>query len=166
MVASYLIATAMILLWQDAPATARVIDVCSALTQLRDLEGKTVFVRGEYVVSKEVSALRGINCTGKLLLDGARWGWAISVVFAPGAHRDKLSAAESLGEAVKRKSCSTCRVVTTFRGRLKSVLDTSSLTYNPDPRARLGFGHLGAFPAEITVFSVEDIRMEDVSKEK
>lgn len=132
------------------------LDVCSALQQLSHLDGQVVTIRGEYQAGREVSAIYGSGCAGRIAVDGGTWPWSINVVISPCS-----GFAERLRTVIAENRPKNWRVIVTLTGQLRSAQNNPSYPARA-PKARpMGFGHLGIWPAEILVTAVTDVSVED-----
>lgn len=131
-------------------ANVAVIDVCKALQRIDALSGSVVAVRGFYRFAMELGGLYGRNCPKKLVLDGAERAQALDVGFAPGTDKDLAVVVNRLiGEKNSREAIQVT-VVGTIYARRADLTDING-------RGMRMFGHLGVYPAQITVQSIRDI---------
>jgi len=143
-----------------APAKAeslKVVPICDLLRRLDKFAGKRVAVRGVYRFSMEVEGLYSEGCPKPLILDGAARAQALWTVFAVTSSEQTAHFMEATNGVKKGGERQAIHV--TFIGAL--------ITRNPNLH-RLGqrkgermFGHLGVFPAQLNVDSIEDITIED-----
>jgi hypothetical protein len=144
----------------------RVLTVCELLSQLDRYRGKEVHVRGELRTGTEEIALVE-QCSKRFVADGHTWPNAIWLT-PPGrlatepvdfkldeaairAMQAQINQARAAGKQGK--------VVVTFIGKCEARKHLGK-----DPRSTKvtgGFGHLGAYPAQLVYRSAEDVSIND-----
>ena len=150
----------LMLLSAAAQPSPQPLSVCNAMADEHDLVGTIIEVRGEYRATKESAGLFG-DCDGKVVIGGVPWPWAVNVTRASDSSdpRIDMSSFEKLASAYAVK-CSTCKLLVTLVGRFRSARSNTSYT-GPDGQAlHIGFGHLGAFGAQIDSIAAVDIVVE------
>jgi hypothetical protein len=140
------------------------VGVCDVMQNLESYSGKIITVRGEVYFSREVSALGDRQCTFSFEAAGRKWPNAFWLAGSkPGNdtsvadHRQEefLSAVlSSLMELYWRAA------PITEPPYAVSAVFTGVLTTNKEYWAShvpAGFGHLGAYPAQLDVIAVKDV---------
>jgi hypothetical protein len=153
------------------------ISACELFKNLAEWSGKAVAVHGEYFSTFEVTALGQRDCPEAPETEGIRWRTAIDLTGKPsGAGVAVTNESKSLNfysELVRllqsiyvpRSERMTNTLPVHISATLVGVLSTSKTYgqvargYNEPPFLSGGFGHMGAYPAQLYVTAVRDIEI-------
>jgi hypothetical protein len=140
---------------QVPPSRPAVIEVCDALQSIDKLDGSVVAVRGYFRFGMELGGLYGRDCPKKLVLDRAQRAQAFDLTFASTAVETELQTA--VNRLIEEKNVRVAIQVTlvgVIRARRADLTDIDG------KKARM-FGHLGVYPAQIAVRSVQGVSIID-----
>jgi hypothetical protein len=127
------------------------LDICAALQKIDSLDGSVVAVRGYYRFATELGGLYGRNCPKKLVLNGVQRAQAFHLEYGPVVNDKELETiANRLIQEKNNHEAIQMTVVGKIRARRADLIDSQGT------RVRM-FGHLGVYPAEITVQVIRDI---------
>lgn len=139
-------------------------DVCAVFKDLPKLHGKDIEIAGYWEETDHGMFLRG-HCKSRLVTQGYHWIQAIwlarpSSIASPPFALDAPSV-DAAYRAVERQrpSRGSYRVWATFIGRLETgdtLLVATNGHIGPRP---LGYGHLGAYPAQLILRSIKNVRV-------
>ncbi len=146
---------------QDIP----VLSVCEVLAQATRYNGRMVMVTGIDSGTDEGSWLRGEECP-EYQAGGRTWKAIVWVASPQSADRrvdfafDVDSLARSIAQfrRLRRNTLVRC-IAVTYTGIFETRTDWDAFTINyPDGRVtHVGFGHLGAAPAQLIMKSVDSV---------
>jgi hypothetical protein len=132
-----------------------VLDICEALQNIDRLNGSIVAVRGYYRFAMELGGLYGRNCPNQLVLDGAQRVQGFYLEGGPMVDDKELVAVTN--RMIREKNVREAiqlTIVGVVRARRADLTDI-------DGRKARMFGHLGVYPAQITVRAIRDISVVD-----
>jgi len=161
---------ALIVAMQAAAATPRpspkAVGVCDILAEdPARFNGKIVSVRGRLEATQEGTWLTG-ECKTHLVAKGLTWGnmlWVDVDASDEGVERSWRTISDKLGRLHADIRRDKIRV--TIVGRLETRKSMDDAVYQmPYGPSKVGFGHMGAAPAEIDVISVQDVAVEHPSR--
>lgn len=157
----------------ESAETVKPMTVCEALEQGSKIDGQMVAVRGVWATAMEANDLSVDKCT---LPDAkkALWPPAIHIASLVMSDRpttirvDRLSFRRFRSEVAAKTAgrdgrVSSFRVIATIRGQIQFKKELL-VSKHPDGVERItGYGHLGAYAAQIVAESVSDPEVEWVS---
>ena len=135
----------------------KVLSVCEVLEEMNERAERTdVEIRGVYFGS-----LREESCRKSLVFDGRKWPSTINVI-GPPEGSPELKNWEDFTQIVLKQSRAGFRgaIWVTMTGRLQGPWHPS----DHGTRAYGGYGHLGAFPANLVVDHVSDIQLKSAPR--
>jgi hypothetical protein len=129
---------------------AEVFTVCDLLAKMPAHDGETIQVKGVFAAGAEAALIVDRSCAAPISNHDQKWSSAIWLASS--------NAFDKLDEVERQARGSSSNVIATFTGKLK-YCPVLAKTRSGEPRW-VGCGHLGAFPLELTVTTVSDIRIE------
>lgn len=141
---------------------ARVISVCELLEDVALYRGKIVVVRGI-----DYYGLRAPSCAGEFITGGRRWPWAVAMVhstYPSGAGEEappfttEQESWRAWNDLVRHQAERGLRgeIWMTVVGMVRAPKEY----VRADGAVFAGYGHLGAFPAELVVKRIFDIEVK------
>lgn len=138
------------------------LSLCELFRDLDSHDGQRVTLRASYRYGRELSGLYGEACKPPATLDGKEIVPRVALVFRVRARLTEpdKSKIEEFRQAVEKGRNQPLSIVLTIGGVLKTVSQTEPLVAKDGRRykARM-FGHLGAFPAQLTVESIDAVEV-------
>ncbi len=145
------------------------VTVCNIFEDLKSYSGKIIEVRGELVTGREIFVLRQEGCLSKYTTDNREWPAALDLAEAGSAGVKPPVVFRLDEDSIKRMDKLLCflhestaaelgvEITATFVGELRVAKEFKDNSL-PFPRTfALGYGHLGAFPAQLVYRSVKGI---------
>jgi len=140
-----------------------VLTVCEILSQRMDYNGKLVSIRASIHSTDEGVWLDGKNCPGLITSDQYAWPSMIAVQTADA--KDFTSSYEGLrklGPKLKRlgwRGPETC-IIWTYTGVFETRATYAKKSYPNGSSIYIGFGHLGAAPAQLLWKTADDVNVD------
>jgi hypothetical protein len=140
------------------------IQICDLFRRLDVFDGKHVAVRGVYRFSMELAGLYSEGCPEPLILDRAERAQALSTEFLAKSPEQRAEYA-NFTEVVDRiaKAGGRQAVHVTFVGTV--VARNPNLHRLGQSKGARRFGHLGLYPARLEVEGIQNITIEDESRQ-
>jgi len=147
------------------------LTVCELLKEPLKWDGQIVTVRDHGRGSEEGAALIGVECPGIFVTDGHVWSSAIFLstpslpghLHSPDFTYDVESGRRMLakGTELMKKAPLRC-LLSTYTGLFETRRDWASakVAYPNGTSGVIGFGHLGAYPAQLLLRSADDIGVD------
>jgi len=147
--------------------------VCEILSRRMEYDGKLVRIRARLGATDEGVWFEGDDCPGILTIDGHVWPSMISLEVASSemgeyTHDHPVNFASDYGSEQKlrpklrrigRKVPEEC-VIWTYTGLFETRDIYPKVTYAKAPPKYIGFGHLGAAPAQLIFMTADDVNVD------
>lgn len=152
---------------RGTPPSERVVTVCDVLANPSSFRGRIVAVRGVFTYG----ALRQDDCPQEFITGDRRWPPILNLATTEYQKGEPPVAFKTDPESWDRldltaleagKQGRSVEIWATIIGQIRA----QSEYVLPDGRVRSGFGHLGAFPAEVVVKQITDITVKPVPKSR
>jgi hypothetical protein len=149
------------------PARTQTVDsqtvtlgVCDVMRNLESYSGKTITVRGEVYFGLEITAIGDRQCSASFATSGRKWPNALWISGFPAANDDSIDRRpqQLLFTVLSRLTALYMRQrpITEPPHEVSAVFTGIMTALNKTSRGG-GFGHLGAYPAELNVITVRDV---------
>jgi hypothetical protein len=143
-----------------AQGESKPLTLCNFFQRLDSHNGQRVTISGAYRYGFEVSGLYSDACIPPAILDGREIVPHVYLVFLPIASLSEVSAANmaKFEQAVDESRTKPVSIYITVTGVLTTVSQSEPLITSDGRRMKVRmFGHLGAFPAQLNISSVDAI---------
>jgi hypothetical protein len=138
-----------------------------------EYDGKLVRIRARLGATGEGVWFEGDDCPGVVTIDGHVWPSMISMQIAspemgPSTHDHPVNFASDYGSQQKlrpklrrmgRKVPEEC-IIWTYTGLFETRETYLKVTYEKAPAVYIGFGHLGAAPAQLIFKTADDVDVD------
>lgn len=152
-------AAAIIAMQAAATMPSKTLSVCEVLAEdPARFNGETLSIRGQLQATQEGTWLTG-DCKTHLITKGLSWG-NILWVYVDDSDEDIERSWSTISDKLTRLHVDIQRdkVLVTIIGRLETRKSMDDAVYQmPYGPTKVGFGHMGAAPAEINVLSVREV---------
>ena len=151
-----------------------VLTACEILSQRMNYNGKLVSIRASIHSTDEGVWLDGKNCPGLITSDEYAWPSMIAVQTAdPRDFTSSYEGLRKLGPKLKRLGRRTpdrC-IIWTYTGVFETRATYEKVSYPNGSSTYIGFGHLGAAPAQLLWKTADDVNVDpncdsDAAKKK
>jgi hypothetical protein len=139
-----------------------VLTVCEILSQRMHYNGKLVSIQARIHSTDEGAWLDGKNCPGLITTEEHVWPSMISIQTSDADFTSNYEGLRKLGPKLKplaRRAPEGC-VIWTYTGVFETRATYEKVSYPNGSSTYIGFGHLGAAPAQLLWKSAEDVNID------
>jgi hypothetical protein len=139
-----------------------VLTVCEILSQRMHYDGKVVSIRASIHSTNEGVWLDSKNCPGLITTDEYVWPSMIAIQISDADFTSSYEGLRKLGPKLKRlgrRAPERC-IIWTYTGVFETRSTYDKVSYPNGSSTYIGFGHLGAAPAQLLWKTADDVNVD------